>query len=129
MLLFTPVVVVTGLLFCNILPFRRYMLLYNASKWMDATHVIAAYVFAIYLLIHVYMSTLGRNTFSHIKAMILGYEEEPDEVMIIPDTNQQPDRAELMPDLGNKEAMVLSQQTIIGSECPGGRRGGDEEHG
>jgi hypothetical protein len=25
------------------------------------------------------MSTLGHNVFAHIKAMIVGYEEEPDE--------------------------------------------------
>jgi thiosulfate reductase cytochrome b subunit len=38
-----------------------------------------AYVFALYLVVHIYMATLGRTASSHIKAMIVGYEEEPDE--------------------------------------------------
>jgi thiosulfate reductase cytochrome b subunit len=36
-------------------------------------------VFVLYLVVHLYMATLGRTTFGHIKAVILGYEEEPDE--------------------------------------------------
>ncbi len=36
-------------------------------------------MFALYLIVHVYMATLGPTAFSHIKAMIVGYEEEPEE--------------------------------------------------
>jgi thiosulfate reductase cytochrome b subunit len=74
----TPVLVVTGLLFSDILFVRKYILLWNIAKPLDAIHVIGAYMFALYLVIHVYMATLGRTPFSHIKAMIVGYEEEPD---------------------------------------------------
>jgi thiosulfate reductase cytochrome b subunit len=77
--LFTPVLVVTGLLSSDILFLRKYILLWNAVGLLDAIHVIGAYVFALYLVVHVYMATLGRTAFSHIKAMIVGYEEEPDE--------------------------------------------------
>ena len=77
--LFTPVLVVTGLLSSDILFLRKYILLWNAVGVLDAIHVIGAYVFALYLVVHVYMATLGRTAFSHIKAMIVGYEEEPDE--------------------------------------------------
>ena len=78
-----PVIVVTGLLFSNILLFRKYILLFNVVKVIDAIHVIGAYVFALYLVVHIYMSTLGRKTSSHIKAMVVGYEEEPDEPEMI----------------------------------------------
>jgi len=77
--LLTPVLVVTGLLSSDILFLRKYILLWNAVGVLDAIHVIGAYVFALYLVVHVYMATLGRTAFSHIKAMIVGYEEEPDE--------------------------------------------------
>ena len=77
--LLTPVLVVTGLLYSDIIFFRKYILLWNAVGVLDAIHVIGAYVFALYLVVHVYMATLGRTAFSHIKAMIVGYEEEPDE--------------------------------------------------
>jgi hypothetical protein len=76
---FTPIIVVTGLSFSDILFFRKYILLLNAMKVLDAIHVIVAYMFALYLIVHVYMATLGLKASSHIKAMIVGYEEEPDE--------------------------------------------------
>jgi thiosulfate reductase cytochrome b subunit len=79
MCLFTPVLVVTGFLYSDILFFRKYILLWNVVGVLDAIHVIGAYVFALYLVVHLYMATLGRTAFSHIKAMIMGYEEEPDE--------------------------------------------------
>jgi len=77
--IFAPVLVVTGVLFSDILFFRKYILLWNVVGVLDAIHVIGAYVFALYLIVHIYMSTLGRTASSHIKAMIVGYEEEPDE--------------------------------------------------
>ena len=73
-----PVLVVTGLLFSDILLVRKYILLWNIVKLLDAIHVIGAYLFTFYLVVHVYTATLGRTPFSHIKAMIVGYEEEPD---------------------------------------------------
>ncbi len=62
---------------------------------LDAIHVIGAYVFALYLVVHVYMATLGRTAFSHIKAMIVGYEEEPDEPGMIADSEEQLDEPDV----------------------------------
>ncbi len=76
---FTPVLVVTGILLADNLVFRKYVLLWNIAGALDAIHVLGAYVLALYLIIHIYMATLGRTAYSHIKAMIVGYEEEPDE--------------------------------------------------
>ncbi|HME44492.1 MAG TPA: cytochrome b/b6 domain-containing protein [Syntrophorhabdales bacterium] len=78
MCIFTPVLVVTGLLFSDILLVRKYILAWNIVKLLDAIHVIGAYLFVLYLVVHVYMATLGRTPLSHIKAMIVGYEEEHD---------------------------------------------------
>jgi thiosulfate reductase cytochrome b subunit len=78
MLLLTPVVVVTGILFSDIFFFRNAIHLLYGVRALDALHVAAGYLFLIYLLVHLYMSTLGHHLFSHTKAMILGYEEEPD---------------------------------------------------
>jgi thiosulfate reductase cytochrome b subunit len=77
--IFAPVLVVTGILFSDILFFRKYMLLWNIVGVVNALHVIGAYVFVLYLVVHLYMATLGTTAFSHIKSMIVGYEEEPDE--------------------------------------------------
>jgi len=79
MFLFTPVIVISGVLFADVLFFRKYILLWNGMKTLNAIHVMSAYIFVLYLVVHIYMATLGRKVFSHIKAMIVGYEEEPDE--------------------------------------------------
>ncbi len=94
MCVFTPLIVVTGLFFSDMLFFRKYILVLNAMKVLDATHVIIAYIFILYLIVHIYMATLGRRASSHIKAMIVGYEEELEESVVgfkegggEPDTN------------------------------------------
>ena len=79
MFLFTPVLVISGILFADVLFLRKYILLWNGVKTVDAVHVVSAYVFVLYLVVHIYMATLGRSIFSHTKAMIVGYEEELDE--------------------------------------------------
>ncbi len=72
-----PVLVVTGILFSDITFFRQYILSGNIAGLINAVHVIAAYLSVLYLIVHLYMATLGRTAFSHSKAMITGYEEEP----------------------------------------------------
>jgi thiosulfate reductase cytochrome b subunit len=74
--IFAPLLVVTGVLFSDILFIRKYVLLWDIAGAANALHVAGAYVFVLYLIIHLYMATLGPTTFSHIKAMIVGYEEE-----------------------------------------------------
>lgn len=73
---FAPVMVVTGLLFIDAFSMRNPLLSLNAIKTVDAIHVTGLYVFALFLIVHIYMATLGPNMFTHIKAMITGYEEE-----------------------------------------------------
>ena len=74
-----PLMVLTGLLFVNAFFIRDQLLSWNAVKVIDALHVTGLYLFALFLVVHVYMATLGPTAFTHIKAMIVGYEEEPDE--------------------------------------------------
>jgi thiosulfate reductase cytochrome b subunit len=77
--IFAPALVITGVLLGDILFFREYILLWNIAGALDAIHVICAYAFVLYLIVHVYMATLGRTVSAHIKAMIVGYEEESEE--------------------------------------------------
>jgi thiosulfate reductase cytochrome b subunit len=78
-----PMMVLTGLLFVNAFFIRDQLLSWNAVKVIDALHVTGLYLFALFLVIHVYMATLGPTAFTHIKAMIVGYEEEPDEPGVV----------------------------------------------
>jgi thiosulfate reductase cytochrome b subunit len=77
MFIFAPIVIVTGLLYTDIDILRKYMLLWNITGIVNAIHIIVAYLFTLFLIIHVYMATLGPTPLSHIRAMISGYEEEP----------------------------------------------------
>jgi thiosulfate reductase cytochrome b subunit len=72
----TPVIAVTGIFFSNIPYFHGAINATGGIRILDAIHVIVAYLFAIYLIVHVYMSTLGAKPLTHIKAMFTGYEEE-----------------------------------------------------
>jgi thiosulfate reductase cytochrome b subunit len=77
--IFTPVTMVTGLFFVSGFRIGGELLPFDTIKTIDAFHVTGLYLFAMFLVIHVYMATTGTTVFSHIKAMITGYEEEPDE--------------------------------------------------
>jgi thiosulfate reductase cytochrome b subunit len=75
---FTPVIVVTGIFFSNILFFGGAISAVGGVRILDAIHAVAAYVFVAYLFVHVYMSTVGHTPLTHVKAMFTGYEEEQD---------------------------------------------------
>jgi thiosulfate reductase cytochrome b subunit len=75
----SPVMILTGLMFVNVFSIRDYLLSVNAIMIIDAIHVAGLYVFALFLVTHIYMASLGATAFTHIKAMIVGYEEEGDD--------------------------------------------------
>lgn len=78
MLIFTPVILFTGTLFSDIAYFLNIINYIGGVRILDAVHVATGYVFLLYLIVHLYMSTLGHRITTHTKAMITGYEEEPD---------------------------------------------------
>jgi thiosulfate reductase cytochrome b subunit len=75
MFIFVPIQMLTGLSFSHIGIMRKYVLLWDMAGLFGAIHVIGAYFFVLYLIVHFYMATLGPTVFSHIWAMIAGYEE------------------------------------------------------
>ncbi len=76
MFILLPFQAVTGLLFMDIPPLRDQLLSANLIGFLDVCHVLCSYLLALYLIVHLYMATLGSTWFSHIRAMITGYEEE-----------------------------------------------------
>ena len=79
MFIFIPVQALTGLLFVDIPVLRHQLLSWDLFAFIGAVHVIFAYVFILYLIVHLYMATLGETVFSHTKTMIVGYEEQRDQ--------------------------------------------------
>jgi thiosulfate reductase cytochrome b subunit len=90
MFILAPVIIITGLLYTDIGTLRQFLLDSKITGLVNAIHIMAAYMFALFLVIHVYMATLGPTPLSHIKAMITGYEEEHDEAAARPAEELQP---------------------------------------
>lgn len=110
MCVFTPIIVVTGIFFSDVLFFRKYILLLNAMKVLDAIHVIVAYIFAFYLIVHIYMATLGRRASSHIKAMIVGFEEEPEESEMMVSYEEGPGEPDTSTTMASPEKGAICQE-------------------
>lgn len=78
MLILTPIILITGVLFGDIVYFLNIVNYIGGVRILDAIHVATGYAFLFYLIVHLYMATLGYRVISHIKAMITGYGEEHD---------------------------------------------------
>jgi thiosulfate reductase cytochrome b subunit len=76
MFIFLPVQEVTGLLFMGLSVFMSGSLI----GFICAIHVIFSYLLVLYLIVHLYMSTLGDTFFSHTKTMITGYKDHGDAI-------------------------------------------------
>jgi len=74
MLAATPIIIVSGILLSDIVVFLVFIKALGGLRCIDAIHVVAGYFFIIYLLIHIYMATLGERVYSYIKTMVTGYE-------------------------------------------------------
>ncbi len=75
MLLLFPLQAFTGILLWDIEKFLPVIGVVGGVRFVDALHVILAYIFAAFLIMHVYLATLGHTFFSHFKAIVLGYEK------------------------------------------------------
>jgi thiosulfate reductase cytochrome b subunit len=78
MLVLTPIIIVTGVLFSDIAYFLKIINYIGGVRILDAIHVSTGYAFLLYLIVHLYMSTLGHRITAHTKAMFTGFEEGPD---------------------------------------------------
>ena len=48
---------------------------YLSLEWVAFFHVLGAFLVLFFFIVHVYLTTTGHTTLSHIKAMITGWEE------------------------------------------------------
>ena len=75
MLLFVPILFISGLLLWDIHRFAGIVDMLGGVRVVATVHVLMFVVFVGFLLMHLYLITLGHSRFAHIKAMITGYEE------------------------------------------------------
>jgi len=76
MIFLLPVQAVTGLLFMNVPPLRDRLLAGELIDLVGAAHIFCTYLLILYLIVHLYMATLGETFLAHTKSMITGYEEQ-----------------------------------------------------
>ncbi len=76
MIVAMPLIIITGIMFGNIMDFYGVIRATGGIRVLDAIHVVVGYIFLIYLIVHLYMATLGKTPFSHTKAMFTGHDEE-----------------------------------------------------
>jgi thiosulfate reductase cytochrome b subunit len=48
---------------------------YLSLEWVSFFHTAGAFMMLLFLIVHVYLITTGHTVFSHLKAMITGWEE------------------------------------------------------
>ncbi|MHB8948550.1 MAG: cytochrome b/b6 domain-containing protein [Rhodoferax sp.] len=78
MLLFMPILFVSGLLLWDVQRFATLVNMLGGVRVVANVHVLMFIVFIGFLLMHLYLITLGHSRFAHIKAMITGFEEVHD---------------------------------------------------
>jgi len=76
MFVLVPLQIVTGVLLWNLEGFHPLIEALGGVRTIDAFHIILAYIVTAFLIVHVYLSTLGHSFFAHFKAMIVGHEEK-----------------------------------------------------
>jgi thiosulfate reductase cytochrome b subunit len=75
MLLIVPLQFCTGLLLWDVKGFSGAVELLGGVRVVDTVHVLIFIFFTSFIIIHVYLASLGHTPTAHFKAMITGYDE------------------------------------------------------
>jgi len=75
MFVFTPLVILTGVLLMNVSPLRSMVMAVGGLKLLIGAHWLLACIFCAFLFTHLYLATLGHTPFAHFKPMWTGWEE------------------------------------------------------
>ena len=76
MLFLLPMQMISGLFLWKLKFFDEYIKMIGGIKIIDTIHVLLFFFFAIFLLVHSYLASLGHTPTAHFKAMFTGYEEK-----------------------------------------------------
>ena len=79
MLLIVHIQFGTGLLLWDVDRFSSWVEAMGGVRVVSTVHVLIFIFFASFILIHVYLGSLGHTASAHFKAMMTGYEEELEE--------------------------------------------------
>lgn len=74
MLLVVPVLFFSGLLLWDVTQFASIVAMFGGIRMVDTVHVLMFIVCTGFLIMHLYLITLGHTLLAHIKPMLTGYE-------------------------------------------------------
>ena len=75
MMLVVPLQFVTGLLLWDVTRFGTMVERLGGVRVVDTVHVLLFIFFCGFIIVHVYLASLGHTPSAHFKAMITGYED------------------------------------------------------
>ena len=73
-----PVQVATGILMWKAHEWSALVSRLGGLHAVATIHVLCAWVFAAFVIMHVYLTTTGRTPLAHLRAMVVGWEEIPE---------------------------------------------------
>ena len=79
MMMLVPLQFFTGVLLWDVARFSTIVESLGGLRVVDTVHVLLFIVFSGFIIVHVYLASLGHTPTAHFKAMITGYEEVEDE--------------------------------------------------
>ncbi len=79
MMLLVPLQFFTGLVLWDVTRFASVVELFGGLRVVDTVHVLLFILFTGFMIVHVYLGSLGHTPSAHFKAMITGYEDIEDE--------------------------------------------------
>jgi thiosulfate reductase cytochrome b subunit len=79
MMIVVPLQFYTGVLLWDVTRFSGQVELLGGVRIVDTVHVLLFIFFCSFIIMHVYLSSLGHTPSAHFKAMLTGYEDVDDE--------------------------------------------------
>ncbi|WP_417548548.1 cytochrome b/b6 domain-containing protein [Marinobacter segnicrescens] len=74
-LVISPVIWVSGLLYLFYADWPGMLAGTLALEWVAMVHTAAAFAMLVFIIAHVYMTTMGHTLTSHIRPMVTGYDD------------------------------------------------------
>ena len=79
MMLLVPIQFITGLLLWDVTRFSAAVETFGGVRVVDTVHVLLFIFFCGFMIVHIYLGSLGHTPAAHFEAMWTGYEEVEDE--------------------------------------------------
>jgi thiosulfate reductase cytochrome b subunit len=89
MMLLVPLQFFTGVLLWDVTRFSSMVELFGGLRVVDTIHVLLFIVFSGFIIVHIYLGSLGHTPSAHFKAMITGYEDVEEETGVEPEPAKQ----------------------------------------